>query len=61
MFFRCDHTGHFGRDFLRGALIYFHYNQMGGKKDDCLRLTGGAVATLAPSTLRIIVGRQVKA
>lgn len=59
-FFKCGHTKHIKKDFKKGTLICFHYNQVGYKNADCSVLYGGAVRVPAPSTLRITDGRQVK-
>lgn len=51
--FRCGQTSNFRRDWIRGALICFHYNQTGYKKVDCPILTGAAMVAPAPTSLRI--------
>ena len=46
---------HFSRDCPRGSVpMCFHYNQVGHRKVNYLRLIGGKVNAPAPVTLRII-------
>ncbi|XP_023747608.1 uncharacterized protein LOC111895775 [Lactuca sativa] len=49
------------RDCPNRALICFHCNQIGHKKADLSRLSGGPMVAPAPTTLRITNGHQGKA